>query len=1699
MEGPYTRRGGSARPKKRGPWDDSPGEPLPLRPQSALVNEERLKLIEERNQDRERLPPEPTHTPGPRRNRPMTFAEKKVAVEHAMEATVRHALEGVVKNNVGDAGTAAALQAPGNEAVASSVAALQADAGLAPPPETVSAVQGWKLADMLKSVDLGGAVANALTSKLKRSVERSGKAWDPSMELSFATKLSASGGSELVEGLLRDVRLHAVLAAPIADGLTQLGPTDDLGGDVSPTPPSPQRPASASPMGALAEQPKRPVSAAAVAQRPHPPPAPSPAAAPANLPGKFVDDGAGSAPPPQVAISFKVIHSQGRKAELASGRYRASLCAAFGLTEAEVTLPRLASVVEDRDMPELTRRALWGGPNAPDVVNVATYALCVIASPEEVRRISAMVEGATFADWCKWLSPATPRAAVTFSLTLESEMGVAAYEKQAPRVKRMLLANIVRAAPPKARKALQALSEDDVRFTLRAGSIEIDATIHNIDATAAAAASDATAAVLDEQARRATGEADVEDVFNAPVKEITSQPRVNPTVAPPPGADKESKPLETPKTETKNDVPALALGSLPDLMAGIDGLVGPMPGEVLAKEASGDVKGAAKALLAAMTAEHIAREDSFVPFDTGNYGVHTSSAVEFWFVVDPACVQAVQARKMTAAATGATLQKLRALIDRRINGELSEGQFEEQQSQLLLSSGGEDADEWPVEEKMRAGLSEKSKLADQLRRHELTQQQFVARKAQLDGQIADLTRRYEGGALTSKQFSEEKAKLVGEDGEVRWERRRKPRAMAEFAVEFVADSNHRSPDRPDVHLPDVKQGGRNVIDAQLAQLGQPPLSDEEFYGGRLYTGPLFEKYNGVLRGLPNRVPFFVTGYMERCLGNRYVATIHAINRCLVKLSKVTPAQKLYRGVSGMRLPDCFFEYSDATYRVSGGVEFGFMSASADKEESLKYATARTPSLLYEIDQGMLDRGASLQWLSQYPHEAETCFPPCTGLELKRTANGEADTEQTAKVKIVKMRAQPKVPDGAAPPRPPPATVTFGGCEGKTLEEAWRKAQEKKKAEAKAKEAEDKDKMAAHMKELQAPEMRRLEEERRRKEEEERRRAAEQRLREATDAREPNEGELDSAIKAAVAVRADKELVRKAEARLAKLVAAREAAAKRLDEAVQAGEVDAIFKAIEAAKTTRVAPAVVATAEKDANALFEERGKAALRVDEMTARATSEGRDGSGEIGVRSLKPLIASLEAALEKAKELHVARAEKPFSLPAQPASKDATQHASGREWKGLVIVDRGQKQLVALRAELQEKLKGQEQAARTLRKATAAATDGPATPLVFTLPAVNAPNDDTGAFHNWGTFELPAGWGLAYSGGTLAVRWKDQGWGNQKGSLSAKLAIKQKDWIPISTHVAPHQWSAETFALPAAWFDGVETQETLELAYYVGGGGGHALFVEQGATLTLQPKSSEGTEALTAAIEEAEKFDVEAPLIEAGKAKLAELAEAKRRRIALEEATKAFKSELAKFSSRAWNTTTPSTLESSMTAHAGEIAKAEAAGVDISLIQKGKDNVAYLKRVLQERREKEEERRAREAAAAKAAADAKAAAEQREREQREREQLERARAPKTVHFKGKHNNGTKIDGTITISCASGDPSGKWMAKGSYSRKTKDGSDDGSDQIWDTSDYDPSTQELTLRIPRGERKGNIGALSNLQAGASWRLGPWGLTVKSVS
>lgn len=50
---------------------------------------------------------------------------------------------------------------------------------------------------------------------------------------------------------------------------------------------------------------------------------------------------------------------------------------------------------------------------------------------------------------------------------------------------------------------------------------------------------------------------------------------------------------------------------------------------------------------------------------------------------------------------------------------------------------------------------------------------------------------------------------------------------------------------------------------------------------------------------------------------RYTTTMHAINSAILKLSKLTAATVVYRGISGGRL--------EADFRESGGVEIGFMS------------------------------------------------------------------------------------------------------------------------------------------------------------------------------------------------------------------------------------------------------------------------------------------------------------------------------------------------------------------------------------------------------------------------------------------------------------------------------------------------------------------------------------------------------------------------------------------------------------------------------------------------------------------------------------------------------------------------------------------------------------------------------------------------------
>jgi hypothetical protein len=173
------------------------------------------------------------------------------------------------------------------------------------------------------------------------------------------------------------------------------------------------------------------------------------------------------------------------------------------------------------------------------------------------------------------------------------------------------------------------------------------------------------------------------------------------------------------------------------------------------------------------------------------------------------------------------------------------------------------------------------------------------------------------------------------------------------------------------------------MDAQnklLEALGADQLQLFEVVGGRLYTGPLFVKYNGVLRGLDSPIPFLKNAMIQLCcskdvserfLGesklwqpaagtlpyekakkeiNLYTTTIHVINSCIVKMGKLTKAKPVYRGLSLRILPEQFWKPNEQG--VMGGVEFAFMSTTPDRSVAEQYSQDGF-GIIVEIQQGMM--------------------------------------------------------------------------------------------------------------------------------------------------------------------------------------------------------------------------------------------------------------------------------------------------------------------------------------------------------------------------------------------------------------------------------------------------------------------------------------------------------------------------------------------------------------------------------------------------------------------------------------------------------------------------------------------------------------------------------------------------------------------------
>ena len=72
---------------------------------------------------------------------------------------------------------------------------------------------------------------------------------------------------------------------------------------------------------------------------------------------------------------------------------------------------------------------------------------------------------------------------------------------------------------------------------------------------------------------------------------------------------------------------------------------------------------------------------------------------------------------------------------------------------------------------------------------------------------------------------------------------------------------------------------------------------------------MFVKYNTVLHRFAGHA-HLGEAHARLCRGNDYTCTLHAINSCLLKLAKLTPACTVYRGLGGAVPPTSFFEPDD---------------------------------------------------------------------------------------------------------------------------------------------------------------------------------------------------------------------------------------------------------------------------------------------------------------------------------------------------------------------------------------------------------------------------------------------------------------------------------------------------------------------------------------------------------------------------------------------------------------------------------------------------------------------------------------------------------------------------------------------------------------------------------------------------------------------
>ena len=137
---------------------------------------------------------------------------------------------------------------------------------------------------------------------------------------------------------------------------------------------------------------------------------------------------------------------------------------------------------------------------------------------------------------------------------------------------------------------------------------------------------------------------------------------------------------------------------------------------------------------------------------------------------------------------------------------------------------------------------------------------------------------------------------------------------------------------------------------------------------RLYTTSSYRLINNPLRTVPPTQPHPVA------------ATTYFISDAIKKLRAVGAEQTdafvpvvYWRGLAGMSLSTEFME--------QGGTEYGCMSTSAARDIAVEFAGTKHPLVFKYETENFMSRGADISFLSVYPEEKESLYPPLTYLSV----------------------------------------------------------------------------------------------------------------------------------------------------------------------------------------------------------------------------------------------------------------------------------------------------------------------------------------------------------------------------------------------------------------------------------------------------------------------------------------------------------------------------------------------------------------------------------------------------------------------------------------------------------------------------------------------------------------------------------------------